>query len=51
MSARERQQGPPPGTVRGLVELVHDRAAATWLVAFHGSAEDAIEAAVRDRRP
>jgi hypothetical protein len=54
VSARERQ-GPSPGDVRDafsdLVELVHDRAAATRLVVFHGSAEDAIEAVVRDRRP
>jgi hypothetical protein len=53
-SARERQ-GPPPGAdgdaFSVLVELVHNRTVATRLVAFHGSAEDAIEAVVRDRRP
>jgi hypothetical protein len=53
-AARERP-GSPPGDVRDafsdLVELVHDRTTATRLVAFHGSAEDAIEAVVRDRRP
>jgi hypothetical protein len=54
VSARKRQ-GPSPGDVRDafsdLVELVHDRTVATRLVVFHGSAEDAIEAVVRDRRP
>jgi hypothetical protein len=34
-----------------LVILVGDRAVATRLVAYHGSAEEAIEAVVRDRRP
>jgi hypothetical protein len=52
--ARERQ-GPSAGAVRDgfsdLVTLVGDRAVATRLVAFHGSAEDAIEALVRHRRP
>jgi hypothetical protein len=47
VSARERQ-GLPSGAVRDafsdLVDLVHDRTVATRLVAFHGSAEDAIEA-------
>jgi hypothetical protein len=33
-----------------LVTLVGDREVATRLVAHHGSAEEAIEAVVRDRR-
>jgi hypothetical protein len=52
--ARERQS-PPIGAVRDgfsdLVTLVGDHAVATRLVAYHGSAEEAIEAVVRDRRP
>jgi hypothetical protein len=51
--ARERS-GSPPGVARDafsdLVELVHDRAAATRLVASHGSIDAAIESVVRDRR-
>jgi hypothetical protein len=54
VSARERQ-GPSPVAARDafsdLVELVHDPTVATRLVVFHGSAADAIEAVVRDRRP
>jgi hypothetical protein len=52
---RRERHGPPIGAVRDgfsdLVTLVGDRAVATRLVDFHGSAEDAIEAVVRDRRP
>jgi hypothetical protein len=52
--ARERQS-PPIGAVRDgfsdLVTLVGNRAVATRLVAYHGSAEEAIEAVVKDRRP
>jgi hypothetical protein len=52
VSARERQ-GSPPGAdsaaFSDLVELVHDRTVATRLVVFHGSAEEAIEAVIRDR--
>jgi hypothetical protein len=52
-SARERQ-GPPPEAVRDafseLVVLVRDHAVATRLVVLHGSAEDAVEAVLRDRR-
>jgi hypothetical protein len=52
--ARERQS-PSSGAVgdgfSDLVTLVGDRAVATRLVDFHGSAEDAIKAVVRDRRP
>jgi hypothetical protein len=53
-AARERPGSPPaaaPDAFAELVTLVRDRATATRLVAFHGSAEDAIEALVRDRRP
>ena|ERR1700704_5253692 len=53
-AARERPGVPPEPTPKAfaeLVTLVRDRATATRLVAFHGSAEDAIEAVVRDRRP
>jgi|HubBroStandDraft_6_1064221.scaffolds.fasta_scaffold196389_2 hypothetical protein len=54
-AAPRERPGSPPGDVRDafsdLVELVHDRAAATRLVAFHGSIDAAIESVVRDRRP
>jgi hypothetical protein len=52
-AARERPGSPPgaaPDAFAELVTLVRDRATATRLGAFHGSAEDVIEALVRDRR-